>query len=826
MNRFESVSKLLRWFMALLLVAFVAGCNGGNGTATSTDTTAPTVISTLPANAAIGIAINSNITATFSEAMNSSTITTTTFTLIKQGTTTPVPGAVTYAGTTAIFNPTSNLAAGTIYTATVTTGVKDLADNALASNYVWSFTTGTTADTTAPIVSSTVPANAATGVAIGGNIAVTFSETMNPSTVTTATFTLIKQGTTTPVPGAVTYAGTTATFNSTSSLATGTVYTATVTTGVKDLADNALASNYVWSFTTGTTADTTAPTVSSPLPANAATGVAIGGNIAVTFSETMNPSTVTTATFTLIKQGTTTPVPGAVTYAGTTATFNPTSNLAASTLYTATVTTGVKDLAGNPLAVTKTWSFTTGTTADTTAPTVTGTINANGATNVAINTKVGATFSEAMDPSTITNLTLTLKEKVSGTAVAGAVNYSGVNAVFIPLSNLTNSIVYTVTVKGGVNGAKDLAGNALASDFVVSWTTGAALDTTAPTVTPLNPADLATGVAQNTKVSATFSEAMDPLTVTTATFLVTGPGVSPISGTVTYVGRIATFTPSSDLASNITYTATVTTGTKDLAGNALAANNSWSFTTALVVVPPSLPANPTAPVLGETGRFVILASQTVTTTGGSAISNGDIGIEDQARSYYAGFTPGASPGQFTELTNGLSYAHDDIDPALIPAPYASTIAFINQVRTDLGNAYSFLAADPNPGAPTQACPTELGGLTLTRGVYKTAGNVAISTGTLHLDAQGDPNSVFIFTIEGTLTTGAPGGSISLDNGALAKNVYFRTGGFTVIGAGTAFYGNVFAWSQVNVLAGANITGRLFGLTDQVTLISDTVTKAP
>jgi hypothetical protein len=151
---------------------------------------------------------------------------------------------------------------------------------------------------------------------------------------------------------------------------------------------------------------------------------------------------------------------------------------------------------------------------------------------------------------------------------------------------------------------------------------------------------------------------------------------------------------------------------------------------------------------------------------------------------------------------------------------------LTQAKTDLGIAYTFLAADPNPGAPTQVCPIQLGGQTLTRGVYKTASNVQITTGPLHLDAQGDPNSVFIFTIDGTLTTGAPGGNIVLDGGALAKNVFFRTGGKTVIGAGTIFYGNVFAWSQVNVLAGANITGRLFAVTDQVTLISDTVTKAP
>ena len=174
----------------------------------------------------------------------------------------------------------------------------------------------------------------------------------------------------------------------------------------------------------------------------------------------------------------------------------------------------------------------------------------------------------------------------------------------------------------------------------------------------------------------------------------------------------------------------------------------------------------------------------------------------------------------------MSYAHDDTDPALIPAPYASTIAFINQTRTDLGIAYDFLAADPNPGAATQVCPTELGTLTLTKGVYKTASNVGITTGSLTLDAQGDANAVFIFSIEGTLTTGAPGGSIVLINGALAKNVYWRTGGATYIGAGTAFKGNVFAWTKIEVLAGAAITGRLFGITDRVTLIANAVTKAP
>src|SRR5205823_5125465 len=100
------------------------------------------------------------IAAFFSEPMDPLTATTVTF-ILKQGTT-PVAGTVTYAGVTATFNPLNNLAPNTTYTATITTGAKDLAGNALPGNFVWNFTTGATLDTTAPTVSSTVPANAAT----------------------------------------------------------------------------------------------------------------------------------------------------------------------------------------------------------------------------------------------------------------------------------------------------------------------------------------------------------------------------------------------------------------------------------------------------------------------------------------------------------------------------------------------------------------------------------------------------------------------------------------------------------------------------------------
>src|SRR6185369_7921609 len=155
----------------------------------ASDATPPTVSFTVPANAARGVSTDENIAAAFSEPMDPRTITKETFTL-KRGTK-KVPGKVSYVGVTATLEPAGNhLEPNTAYTAAITTGARDLAGNALASSFVWNFTTGATRDTTRPTVSHTVPANAATGVAIGGKIIATFSEPMDPSTIDKATFTL------------------------------------------------------------------------------------------------------------------------------------------------------------------------------------------------------------------------------------------------------------------------------------------------------------------------------------------------------------------------------------------------------------------------------------------------------------------------------------------------------------------------------------------------------------------------------------------------------------------------------------------------------------
>ena len=451
--------KIFNYLLALCMTALLVACGGGGGGSSNggasvpvTDTTAPSVISTSPTNGTTNVAIGSAITATFSEAMNATTLTAATFTV------SGVTGTVTYTGTTVTFTPTSPLAYGTTYTAMITTGARDTAGNALATNATWSFTTAPNpAGATPPAVSSTNPANGATNVAIGTSITATFSEAMNATTLNAATFTV------SGIAGSITYSGTTATFTPTSPLAYSTTYTATITTGARSATGAAMASNVSWTFTTAPIPpDVTPPALTSTFPARNATNVGINVFVMANFSEPMNASTLNAATFTLSG------ITGTIAYSGTTATFTPSTLLAYGTSYTATITTGAKDAAGNALTNDYSWTFTTGPNPDVTPPTVISTSPVNGATNVAINAPISASFSEAMNATTLTASTFTLND-AAGAPVAGTVSYAGAIATFTAASNLAYASSYTATISTGV---KDLAGNALTTARSWNFTTG------------------------------------------------------------------------------------------------------------------------------------------------------------------------------------------------------------------------------------------------------------------------------------------------------------------------------------------------------------------
>lgn len=208
----------------------------------------------------------------------------------------------------------------------------------------------------APTVSSNVPDQNATGVAINIPLQFTFSEAMDPSTINATTVTLT-QGTT-AVAGVVTYLNNTAKFTPAVSLAFNSAYVGKVSIGATSLSGVALDASFELSFTTEIELDSNAPFINSKSPLSDAVDVARNKTISIVFNENMDESTITTSTFTL-KQGTTS-ITGVVAYSGTTATFTSSENLDANKVYTASISAAVKDLTGNPLAGITTWSFTTG----------------------------------------------------------------------------------------------------------------------------------------------------------------------------------------------------------------------------------------------------------------------------------------------------------------------------------------------------------------------------------------------------------------------------------------------------------------------------------
>lgn len=642
-----------------------------------------------------------------------------------------------------------------------------------------------------PIVVSTNPANAATSVQLKQVISATFNEEMDPATINQESF-ILTSGlkSSEAITGTLTYDNTNATltFVPTTPLTSNTTYTGRIKASVKDLAGTPLQSDYVWTFSTGTVLS---PTVISTDPANNALNVFLNTDVEANFSVAMDPATITSSSFTL-KQGTTL-IAGTITYNGTKAVFTPAVALMPGTVYTGTITTEARNVQGASLNGNYTWSFTTGAYV---APVVISTSPVNNALSVALNKTVTASFSVIMNPLTINATTFTLKQGT--TAIAGAVTYTGTTASFNPDVDLLPGTVYTGTI---TTGATSTSAMKLATDYVWAFTTANLTD---PLVISTDPTDNATGVALNKIVTADFNMTMDLLTLTSASFTLK-QGTTPVAGAVSYSGSTATFIPSVDLLPGTTYTATITTGAKNLAGVALANDYVWTFrTTGGTIVPPFIN-------LGSAEEYGILAGVGVSNAAGfSVINNMNVGIYPGVRSSITGFPPAV-------VVNGAIFAADDIAPPGVAAK-------LLQAKTDLTAAYLFAEGASTPAPATVS--GDQGGKTLAPGIYKSTSTLLIQSGNLTLDAQGDPDAVWIFQIASDFTTvGGAGGSVILSGGAQAKNVYWQTGSSATIGDYTVFQGNVLALTSITMNSHSTAVGRMLARNGAVVMThTNTITK--
>ncbi len=325
--------------------------------------------------------------------------------------------------------------------------------------------------------------------------------------------------------------------------------------------------------------------VNSITPANGATGVALTMQVVVVFNVDMNNVTIAgTNNIVLRKYGNNPNInPTSITYDSTTRTAVASfTGLAANTSYTIRLKSGfynnsIKTSAGTQINGGYNYdgySFTTGGAAAV-PPAVITVSPADGATGIALTTTISATFSADIDSSTLTSASFSVSNGVTPAAVNGISYNSATKTVtFTPSANLSFSTTYTVTITTAV---KDTTGTSMAANKVWSFTTKPP-DTTPPTVTSTSPANGATDIAQNAVITATFSEAMAQTTVEAAGSFVLNNG---ITGTVSYnpTTWVATFTPSTLLAKNTTYTATISTAVTDEAGNHLVQNKVWTFVT-------------------------------------------------------------------------------------------------------------------------------------------------------------------------------------------------------------------------------------------------------
>ena len=534
------------------------------------------------------------------------------------------------------------------------------------------------------------------------------------------------------------------------------------------------------------------PKVVSTNPANYSTGVPLNQIITISFNEKMNPVTITQGSVTLVGGAKTL---GSITYDETNATisFVPTVPLSINTTYIGRISSSVKDLSGNALQTDYVWTFSTGTTL---SPMVISTDPANNSTDVFLNKIVAATFSIPMDSSTINTSTFTIKQGV--TQITGSVSYIDTTAFFAPSNSFTPNTVYTCTI---TNGVKNALGTSMAIDYVWTFTTGS---TNAPYVVSTDPEKNTTGIELNKIITATFSEPMDQITISTATFTLK-QGTTPVAGTVSYTGTTATFIVTGGLLSGTIYTATITSGAKNLAGIPLANNYVWNFST-------KAPLGPNHPNLGTVARFGIIAGVGVSNNAGlSEIRNMDVGICPGLRSSITGFPPAI-------IVNGAIYASDDIFPSGIAA-------MLIQAKQDLTNVYLFAEAATFPAPITVA--GDIGGTTLTPGIYKSTSTLLIQSGDLTLDAQGDVNAVWIFQIASDFTTvGGAGGNIILSGGAQAKNIFWQTGSSATIGDYTSFKGNILALTSITMNSGAIAEGRMLARNGAVVLTNTNIINKP
>ena len=611
------------------------------------DTIRAIITSTVPANAATGVATNATITINYSKPIDPISANSSTIYIYSQQTGIPIPGsyAVTNTPTTGqvVFTPLSPVPAGTIvqvipnYNCCVNDYV---GNNSNGGNFI--FTTANTADTTSPMVTSITPANNATGQGLNTIITLMFSKPLNSGTVNNSTFGVF-DGPNRLSTGITCSNPCTSVTLSPSSLTFGSTIIVTATTAVQDLSGNALtgparyfpisrcSSRPEWA------AIQSHPMVTGQRPASGATGVPLTSPITLFLNEQMDP-TSTVAALQISQNGNLVSGTPALDASGTILTFTPAAPFTPGALVQVFLPPTALDTLspGNPVN-NYSGQFTTAPDLTTVAPVITGYIPANGATNVPTNAVIEIAFSKPIDPNSLTSATSNLAYycgaslsnvnlciQANGQAIPATVSLRAPNVIRItPASNFstTTAVNYCFAVNTNITDTNEIP---LANDLVECFAIGSTADTTQPAVTTITPPNTAVGVSTAAQVYLHFSKPLNPLTVTTGAggSITIAAGANPITpASISFTNlynqnpgpyQDVIISPYEVFPDNTPITVTATSALQDRSGNSLqsVSADTSTFTTATGAsfgnsnAVSALPTNGSTGVPINTGIFV------------------------------------------------------------------------------------------------------------------------------------------------------------------------------------------------------------------------------
>jgi hypothetical protein len=645
----------------------------------------PTVTSFTPSNGAAGVGTAAPVTVTFSKAVDPTTITSSTFQLLDSSGT-PVSAAVSYNSSTftATLQPTAALSTSTTYTAVVRGGstdprIKDTAGTALAANVAWSFATVST--TQAPIVLSVAPANGEIGVSSTALVSATFSKAIDPTTVTATTFQLFDSSNNI-VAASLSYNSSTftATLQPSSALAPLTRYTAVVRGGstdprVKDLSGVPLPGTVSWIFTTSP-----APPPPSACPCSiwrltSGPNVTDSGEnksieVGVKFQADAD-GLITGLRFYKSAANTGTHIGNLWTVGGT---------LLASATFAGETTSGWQQVTFNsPIPVTANTTYVASyfTTAG----------------HYAFDQNYFATTGVDTPP---------LHALVTG--------FNGPNGVY--KYNATSTFP---------NQSFNASNYWIDVVYVLNNSTGA------PSLIATSPAAGTTGLTIGSNVSATFNEPMDTTTINSQAFQLADSVGNFVGGTVSYVAASSrlVFTPTTDLQSQTTYTATVRGTVRDIFGNALGSDVTWSFTTA--APPPNTgPGGPVLIVSSAQNPFTRYLGEILLNEGMNEFTVQDIAtVTDSTLSSYDVVILGdmkltaTQASMFTGWVNGGGRLI-----AMHPDPQLDSLFGLSAGGGTLSDAYLVVDTTTNPGSGIVGQSMQFHG---TADLYGLAGATAFAT---------------------------------------------------------------------------------------------------